>query len=179
MKSNAWKEAMANRRGKKQNKVRQIFRCNFCGKIFDTTKEAFSKHIKYYCYENPNKIRIKKRPLSEESKKKISEARKKYLNDHPEMVPFKLSHSSKESYPEKYFREWLQKENIFSEREYQVDRYTLDFAWPERKLCIEIDGEQHERFAERKLNDIRKNENLKAENWKLLRLKWSDIYNNT
>lgn len=68
---------------------------------------------------------------------------KKHLEKHPDMVGFKLNHSSKESYPEKYFREWLQKEKLFSEREYQVGRYTLDFAWPERKIYLEIDGSQH------------------------------------
>ena len=81
--------------------------------------------------------------LTEDQKKKISESRKKYLDEHPDKVPFKLNHSSKESYPEKYFREWLQKENIFSEREYQVGLYTLEFAWPERKIYLEIDGSQH------------------------------------
>jgi very-short-patch-repair endonuclease len=80
---------------------------------------------------------------TEEQKKKISEARKKYLNEHPDKVPFKLNHSSKESYPEKYFREWLQKENIFVEREFQVGLYTLDFAWPEKKIYLEVDGSQH------------------------------------
>lgn len=80
---------------------------------------------------------------TEEEKKKISEARKKYLNEHPDKVPFKLNHSSKESYPEKYFREWLQKENIFVEREFQVGLYTLDFAWPEKKIYLEVDGSQH------------------------------------
>lgn len=65
---------------------------------------------------------------SEETKRKISEARKKYLNEHPDKVPFKLNHSSKESYPEKYFRTWLKKENLFEKQEFQIDRYTLDFA---------------------------------------------------
>ena len=115
--------------------------CRYCGHK-SSTKSGLSLHEKY-CSENPNRLFRESRPLTEEEKKKISEARKKYLSEHPDKVPFKLNHSSKESYPEKYFREWLQKENIFSEREYQVGLYTLDFAWPERKIYLEIDGSQH------------------------------------
>ena len=120
------------------------FKCKFCGLERKTTKEAATNHLKY-CKENPNRIDgpWKGRHHTEEEKKHLSEIRKQYLNEHPDKVPFKLNHSSKESYPEKYFREWLQKENIFSEREYQVGLYTLDFAWPERKIYLEIDGSQH------------------------------------
>lgn len=81
--------------------------------------------------------------LSEETKQKISAARKKYLSEHPDKVPFKLNHSSKESYPEKYFKIWLKKEEIFEVQELQIDRYTLDFAWPDKKIYLEIDGSQH------------------------------------
>ena len=31
-------------------------------------------------------------------------------------------------------------------REYPFKIYSLDFAWPEKKQCIEIDGEQLYRF---------------------------------
>ena len=119
------------------------FKCEFCRLERKTTKEAATNHLKH-CKENPNRIEpTHHKHRSEESKKKISEARKKYLNEHPDKVPFKLNHSSKESYPEKYFREWLQKENIFSEKEYSVERYSLDFAWPEKGIYLEIDGGQH------------------------------------
>lgn len=119
--------------------------CQYCGQSF-THKPINSKTLhERQCWSNPNKVhnaRTGKR-VSDETKKKISESRKKYLNEHPDKVPFKLNHSSKESYPEKYFREWLQKENIFSENEYSVERYSLDFAWPEKGIYLEIDGGQH------------------------------------
>ena len=144
-KSDKWKQAMLERRGKEQNKPKEYFVCEFCKKEFYVKKETFTKHIKYYCNENPNRVNDGHygRHLTDEQKQKISESRKKYLNEHPEKVPFKLNHSSKESYPEKYFREWLQKENIFSEKEYPVERYSLDFAWPEKGIYLEVDGGQH------------------------------------
>lgn len=140
--------------------------CPVCDEVYETRSKLYlHKHEQHYKGVHANKAIIAKlrgdefivsdetrkkisesstgRKHTEESKKKISEARKKYLNEHPDKVPFKLNHSSKESYPEKYFREWLQKEGIFSEREYQVNRYTLDFAWPEKGFYLEIDGSQH------------------------------------
>lgn len=118
--------------------------CPFCKKSWITTNSGYTNHVKS-CEMNPNRVsgNWKGHHHTDEQKKKISESRKKYLEEHPDKVPFKLNHSSKESYPEKYFREWLQKENIFSEKEYQVGRYTLDFAWPEKGIYIEIDGSQH------------------------------------
>lgn len=88
------------------------------------------------------------------------------------------------SYPEKWLISVLNKElGLIEDKDYKTEYFFhkqfLDFAWPERKLCIEVDGQQHERFPERKLNDTKKDENLKAENWKLLRIKWRDMYNNT
>ena len=80
---------------------------------------------------------------SEETKAKISASRKKYLEAHPDQVPFKLNHSSKESYPEKYFRKWLKKVGLLEKQELQVSRYTLDFAWETKKIYLEIDGSQH------------------------------------
>lgn len=144
-KSDKWKQAMLKKRGKKQNKPKEYFICEFCKKEFYVKKETFTKHIKYSCKENSNRIHYGSygRHLTDEQKQKISESRKKYLNEHPDKVPFKLNHSSKESYPEKYFREWLQKENIFSEKEYSVERYSLDFAWPEKGIYLEVDGGQH------------------------------------
>lgn len=78
-----------------------------------------------------------------ETRAKISAARKKYIAEHPDQVPFKINHSSKESYPEKYFRLWLKKEKLLESQELQIDRYTLDFAWPDKKIYLEIDGNQH------------------------------------
>lgn len=126
-----WLEAMHKRKGKGTNQFT-------FAKEHNLPKPEISEETR----EKIKKGNLGKH-LSEDTKKKISEARKKYLFENPDKVPFKLYHSSKESYPEKYFREWLQKENIFSEREYQVGLYTLDFAWPERKIYLEIDGSQH------------------------------------
>lgn len=52
---------------------------------------------------------------------------------------FATARENRMSYPEEYF------EKIFSsaERNYHVDRYFLDFAYPDKKYYVEVDGEQH------------------------------------
>ena len=50
------------------------------------------------------------RKHTEETKNKLSEIRKKYLLENPDKVPYLLNHSSKESYPEKYFTEVFKNE---------------------------------------------------------------------
>ena len=82
------------------------------------------------------------RKHSEETKKKISDSRKNFLLDHPEKVPYKLNHSSKQSYPEKFFEKFLINHNIKYEKEKYACGYWMDFCFNE-KYYIEIDGEQH------------------------------------
>ena len=66
---------------------------------------------------------------------------KKYYKEHPELVPYKFHHSSKESYPEKYFNELFEKENIKGfKRNYYVDGYYLDFAFINKMIDFEVDG---------------------------------------
>ena len=121
--------------------------------------------------------------LSEEHKQKISNSMKQA---HKEKRAHNIGSSrwnNEHSWPEKWFIEVLQNEfnmieNIDYETEMPFDKYSLDFAWSEKKLCIEIDGEQHERFEEYKLRDITKDKLLLKNGWKVLRIKWKDCYAN-
>lgn len=67
----------------------------------------------------------------------------------------------KETYPEKYFREWLEKDGFVQDidfkTQYPIGTYFVDFFFPKSNLCVEIDGE---RFHKR--DDIRE---LKRENF--------------
>lgn len=157
--------------------------CPFCGRHRANVRRcAKSAHI-LHCSKNPDRVPKKGHKLSDEQKKLISEKMKKaHLEGRAGTFPSRKN--CEHSYPEKWLIGVLNRELGFIEdkdykTEYFFHKQFLDFAWPERKLCIEIDGQQHERFVERKLNDAKKDENLKAENWKLLRLRWSDICKNT
>lgn len=114
-------------------------------------------------------------PLTAETRKKMSDAKKAYYVKYPEKVPYKLYHYSKgPSYPERYFRELFMKENISLITEHSIEAYSLDFADVEKKIDIEIDGDQHftdERIVE---SDRKRNMFLIDQGWIVYRIKWAN-----
>jgi very-short-patch-repair endonuclease len=157
-------------------------KCKYCTKEFET-KLKLGGHLAW-CKENPlykEKSRVTKekisavhkgKKLSNEQKEKISEGRKKYLMENPHMVPYKLNHSSKISYPERYFLRVL-RGFIF---QYKVPGtlYEIDFANPGRKIAIEIDGDQHYLDQTMVDHDIKRDEILKNMGWETIRIRWSN-----
>ena len=76
----------------------------------------------------------------------------------------------RKSYAEQYF------ERIFldAKQNYHVDRYFLDFAWPDKKIYVEVDGEQHYNDNKVIAHDITRINRLEKLGWKLLmRIRWS------
>lgn len=143
---------------------------------------------------------LPKPTVSEETRKKLSDAQKGDRNSAKRAevrerisASLKLAHkegrahnigecrwNNQPSYPEQWFMKVVENENLDKEyvRELPFHRFSLDFAWPNKKVCIEIDGEQHERFQEQKERDIEKDKLLKEEGWIELRKSWKEIYNN-
>lgn len=116
----------------------------------------------------------KKRTHSEETRNKISKSRKKFLTENPDMIPYKLNHKSKgESYPEKYFREWLEKENISFEQEYQFKLYSFDFLIDGR-IDLEIDGDQHILDEKIKEHDKKRDKITTDNGYLVKRILWSE-----
>lgn len=113
---------------------------------------------------------------SEDNKQKLSMKRKQYLLDNPEKVPYKLNHHSKQSYPEKYFREVFDNDDLLKTAisEYRVKLYSLDFAFPDIKFYIEIDGEQHYKDSRIVEHDKKRNLELEKLGWKSIRIRWSE-----
>lgn len=85
------------------------------------------------------------------------------------------------SYPEKWFMEVIA--NEFNDknyvREHPFHKYSLDFAWIDKKKCIEIDGKQHHEDLKQQERDKNKDKLLFAEGWKLLRLDWKWVFKYT
>lgn len=122
---------------------------------------------------------IKHRPINNDLKQKISKSMKKA---HAEGRANNWQDSKKHdnsSYPEIFFEnvilnEFKDKNYI---REYRFKQFSIDFAWVSKKLAIEIDGKQHE-YTEIKNRDQIKDSLLKQEGWKVLRIKWKDMFDN-
>ena len=123
--------------------------------------------------ELKEKLSWKGKHHSNETKEKISKIRRQYLNSNPDKIPFKLNHSSKQSYPEKYFEELFIKENIPLQYHKQVGRYELDFYNEDLMKYVEIDGEQH--YSEYMIQHD-KERTLYLENlgWKGIRIRWAE-----
>lgn len=113
---------------------------------------------------------------TEEEKRHLSEVRKAYLKENPDKVPYLLNHHSKgDSYPEKYFKDIFDKYNIKYEQNYYKLGYFLDFAWPDKKMYLEIDGEQH--YLDKRIveHDKIRTNNLLNEGWICVdRIRWSE-----
>lgn len=97
---------------------------------------------------NPNFVNGKYVPhkLSPESKLKISIARKKYLKENPDKHPWRKNSKFK-SVPCEKFKEYLDKNNIkyISELNPEIPdhNYSIDIAFPNKMIAIEINGSQH------------------------------------
>ena len=68
-------------------------------------------------------------------------------------------------------------ENKDYEREIKFYSFSLDFVFPGKKV-IEIDGSQHKRSEYQKDCDRRKDEKLKQDGWKELRIDWDECFKN-
>ena len=117
--------------------------------------------------------------LSNEHKKKISESMKKAHSEGRAHNIGECRWNNEPSYPEKFFMEVIENEFINKNyvREKPFGRFSLDFAWCDLKRCIEIDGKQHETDEKQKLRDVAKDKLLHEEGWEVLRIKWSDMFN--
>lgn len=69
-KSDMYYESLKTRKKTKPTFIRKEYTCEFCKKIWNTTKSGFSLHTKA-CKENPNRVPPKGHPVSEETKIKL------------------------------------------------------------------------------------------------------------
>lgn len=87
------------------------------------------------------------------------------------------------SYAEDFFERFLEnnkfKLGIDYVREFQVSRYRIDFFFPKLKLAIEIDGQQHYKYKNRQISDKSKDNLLKSLDYKVLRISFKALFNNT
>lgn len=139
-------------------------------------KERGEKYV--YSEETGKKIGLASigRKHSMETKEKISKKRRDFLHKNPDKVPYLLNHYSHgPSYPEIYWKEILEQNEIVYEPEYKISSYSLDFAILDKKIDLEIDGEQHyldERIVK---SDKRRNEYLMNNGWQIIRVRWSEF----
>ena len=85
------------------------------------------------------------------------------------------SWTHKESYAEKYFTEIINNnfdDKVFS-KQYHLGTYFVDFAWINKKIYLEIDGEQHYKNQDNIKHDLIRNKFLEELGWRGIRIRWA------
>lgn len=118
---------------------------------------------------------------TEESRKKLSEIRKKWLAENPDRHPWKCSNKFK-SKPCEKAKEFLKQMNIQFIGEYDPkinDRnFSIDIALPDKKIAIEVNGNQHyEKTGELKPYYQERENLLKADGWTVYQVHYSACFN--
>lgn len=167
----AWYEAIARRKPGKKTKIN--FTCQYCNVYFENRNKEYKGIHELHCRSNPNRKPFSQegKPRTEEQKLKASITQKRNLKE-GKVFGYKLNHSSKVSYPEKYFMEVFK--SLPVKYNYQVGLYQLDFAIPEKKVYVEIDGDQHYTDKRIVVHDIERTQKLKELGWECIeRVRWS------
>lgn len=129
-----------------------------------------------YCSEKCSSVQISK----PETRKKISDRRKKFLKENPDKHPWKKD-TKKISEPCEKLKEYLRNKNISFVEEWQPLEnrfYSIDIAFPDIKFGIEVNGNQHYNRDGTLTNYYQERHDLiEKEGWKLLELHYSSCYN--
>jgi very-short-patch-repair endonuclease len=97
------------------------------------------------------------------------------LLKNPDKVPYLINHSSKESYPEKLFREGLTRENLTGwTQSFRISLYEYDFAFLGQKIDVEIDGSTHLQEKVKKI-DKKRDEFSRSHGWKVIRFTAKEV----
>lgn len=186
-----------------RNNIKYI--CQYCGKEVGN-KGCLILHEKY-CKENPNQIIsktrkkvLKRKEIKERKKrnyngfpspnkgkkmspefcKKVSEGRKRYLREHKDEHVWKR-HSKFISIPCQNLKNKLKELNIsFIEELTPFDdyNYSIDIAWPDIKVGIEVNGNQHYKKDGTLVEYYQNRHNIfESRGWKLFEIHYSKCYN--
>ena len=162
--------------------------CCFCGKKIKN-KTGLIQH-EMFCLKNPNRKISKKelkqntqkekvkRVLSEEHKQKIREGLTKWRTEHYNEF---IEYSRGKSKCCERFKDYLKSQKISFIEEYAPflpERlFSLDIAFPEQKIGIEINGSQHYN-SDGTLNSksIEKQQYFEERGWKIIHIYYKECY---
>jgi len=62
------------------------------------------------------------------------------------------------------------------EPQYVIGQYRVDFAFPDKKVVVEVDGHDYHKTKKQRTKDAKKDRFLMSEGWKVLRFTGSEIF---
>lgn len=146
-----------------------------CGQSYTTEKKRQKKFCSLECGRS-------NRPgMSQEAKDTISRKRKKWLAENKTLHNWKRPNKH-ESFPANVFKKKLKEASVSFISEYQPleDRFfSIDIAFPDRKIGIEINGNQHYN-NDKSLKPYyqERHDLIEAAGWKIFEYHYSIAYNN-
>lgn len=117
--------------------------------------------------------KLKRIGASSEHRAKISKGVRDFFDKNPDKVGWR-HHGQwkvKQSWPEKYFQKVFDDSSLSYVKEHPVKRFSIDFAFLEKMIAVEIDGSHHKALKER---DARRDKELLEEGWTTIRVDWVD-----
>jgi len=163
-----------------KDKIVKTKSCHHCGETFSLT--GFAKM-------NPYRERLEKKycsrgcqttaSMTDEVKAKISKSRKKYLQDNPDKHPWKRNDKFI-SVPCETLKQKLRDAKIDFVEELSplsTNAYSIDIAFPDIKLAIEVNGEQHyNRDGSLKPYYEKRNKTFEQAGWQCIQLHYTKCY---
>lgn len=101
------------------------------------------------------------------------------IDDHPEL--FCPSHSTVDkcqSPIEVSFLKACHNHVLYPHCQFSIGRYFVDFAFPEDRIAIELDGHDFHKTKEQRTSDAQRQRWLELNGWRLIRFTGSEIHNN-
>lgn len=116
---------------------------------------------------------------NEETKEKLSEIRRRWLQDNPDLHPWKRNDKFK-SVPCEVLKTRLRESGLQFEEEYtplQDRSFAVDIAFPEALLAVEVNGEQHyNRDGTLRTYYRERHELIEKSGWRVIELHYARCY---
>ena len=114
------------------------------------------------------------------TKDKISLSRKIYLKNNPDKHPWKKSIKFK-SVPCEHFKKYLIAEEVSFVEEYLIEEsdrnFSIDIAFPDKKIAIEINGNQHyDNFGNLKKYYQERHDHIESLGWTIYEIHYSEAF---
>lgn len=156
--------------GKHSGKNRKVY-CNKCRKNIKIKRSKINKKYSIICKNCNEEFKTSKKEQMFCSRSCSSSFIMNEKVKNGTHIGWKSRKKLIPSYPEKYFMNVLDNENIKYEYEKPCGKYFIDFAIDNKMIALEIDGKQHNEI-DRKKSDVKKDKFLKETGYKIFRIKW-------
>lgn len=152
--------------------------CKF--RFFSTIPTFYKTCGSKDCIKNLAKNRI----TSDDVKEKIRKSRFKYLSEKNGKTAWEKRSRGEFSYLENWFIDKCKKFNLFNNYDviydYSVYPYFIDFAFINEKIAVEMDGKCHFSNGDKRVDhDFKKDDLLVKKGWRIFRIRFDQIENDS